>query len=109
MDQLILPSNEEIAAAHDDVEKEGAESETIMGLAQLALSDPHLAAFVQGVCGNEGKALGFTQPSSKEFIMFRSAIMGVLIGGLNLGIRIGEARAIVDVDDEDEDDENQNP
>lgn len=107
MDQLILPTSEEIAAAHDEVEQEGAESETIMGLAQLALADPHLSAFVQGIVGNEGKALGFTQPSSKEFVLFRSAIMGVLIGGLNLGIRIGEARAIVNVDDEDEDEENQ--
>ena len=105
---MILPSNEEIAAAHDEVEKEGADSETIMGLAQLALSDPHLSAFVQGVCGNEGKSLGFTQPSSKEFVMFRSAIMGVLIGGLNLGIRIGEARTIEDVDDDDEEENQSN-
>lgn len=103
---MILPSNEEIQAAHNEVDAEGAEAETTMGLAKLALQDPHLLAFVDNVCKTTGKQLGIVEPSRTEFVLFRSAIMGTLIGGLNLGIRIGEARAIVDVD-EDDDEENQ--
>ena len=104
---MILPTNEEIEAAHIEVEEEGPESETTMGLAQLALTDPRLKEFVEGVCADTGKALGLVDPSSAKFVLFRSAVMGSIIGGLNLGIIIGDARAIVDVDEDDNDEENQ--
>jgi len=77
---MTIPTTEEIQAAHDEVDVEGPASETTIALAQLALTDPHLKAFVDGVCG------------AAPDLITRSAVMGALIGGLNLGIRIGEAR-----------------
>jgi hypothetical protein len=97
---LIIPNGEEIDAARVDVDEEGPASETTMGLAQLALTDPHLKQFVEDVCADTGKALGIVQ-SGEKFLQFRSAVTGALICGLNLGIRIGEARAIEDVDEDD--------
>lgn len=92
---MNLPTADEIQAAHEDVDAEGAQSETTIGLAQLAMTDPYLKAFVDNVCDGIVSA-GVDMHKGSDDVLLRATVVGTLIGGLNLGIRIGEMREPAD-------------
>jgi hypothetical protein len=85
---MTPPTSEEIAQAHRDIDADGPVASTTLHLAALAMSDPTLKGILLRM--KESQVVNF-DPKLKAFA--EAMLNGTLISGLNLGIRIGEARA----------------
>jgi hypothetical protein len=85
---VTIPTSEEISAAHAGVLADGVVANSTIELGILAIRDPVLSEFIQGLMAR----LRATHVEGASSIAVRSAIVGAVMGGLNLGIRIGEER-----------------
>lgn len=82
------PTPEEIRAAWESIDRDGPAAGTTIHLAALAMTDPTLS----GVLGRmKDSHVARITPETKLFA--EAMLQGALIYGLNMGIRIGEARA----------------
>lgn len=91
---MTIPTPEEIEGAHAQVEEEGPQSQTTRELSELAVSDPILAAFIEQMYNSIAPAFdGNTRVKESQMIV-RSVLTATLVGGLGLGVRIGEGREI---------------
>lgn len=75
---MTIPTPDEIRAAYDEITKEGPAAESTTRLGVLAMKDAVLRQFVFRV--------------EAATMLDRAAIQGAVMYGLNLGLRIGEAR-----------------
>jgi hypothetical protein len=91
---LTTPTAEEIEGAHKLVEEEGPQSQTTRELSELAVRNPHLAAFIDQMYASIGPAFDGNTGVKESQIIVRSVLTATLVGGLGLGVRIGEAREI---------------
>lgn len=82
---MQIPTSEEIRAAHAAIDREGPVADTTAGLSLLAIRDPTLKAIVE----RWRSAI----PANENALAIHGLLVGALISGLNLGVRIGEARA----------------
>ena len=86
---MTLPTAEEILAAWQSIDRDGPGSPTTIGLAALARFDPTLQGVLQRFSAlGPGRLADLLQ--GKE--LAEAILCATLIYGLNLGIRIGEAR-----------------
>lgn len=94
---MVIPTSEEILAAYEAITADGpfdGPSAPTMDLIMLMGTDPLLAATLERTVGlldtfiEEGSFFGVGREDSK-----RAFVASCIVKGLNLGVRIGEARA----------------
>ena len=91
---MTIPTPEEIESAHKVIEEEGTPSPTTRELAELAVKDAHLAAYIDQMYASVAPAFDGNTGVKESQMIVRSVLTATLIGGLHLGVRIGEAREI---------------
>lgn len=85
---MTIPTREEVHKAWEGITKDGPSAPGTLGLAFLAVKNP----IISGVIENMRKS--HVARMNSETQLFADAMLaGALIYGLNLGLRIGEARA----------------
>lgn len=85
---MRAPSYQEVLAAYQGIDADGPSAPGTLRLAALAMTDPILRKVLRNM--RESYVTKF----DPKLEMFAEAMLtGALIYGLNLGIRIGEARA----------------
>lgn len=89
---MRIPSEQEIREAHAAIVAEGAMSEATLGLGMVALRDPTVRAIVTGNI-DEAFRMIKSGPEDIAKLTTRSLLMSMMMSGLNLGLRIGEARS----------------
>lgn len=88
---MKLPTQKEMEDAHSAISREGPMAETTLKLGKLAQESAVLRGWVERVVsGLVGTAKD--APESADSPLWHGALTGALISGLNLGLRIGEAR-----------------
>lgn len=85
---MTPPTAEEIAQAHREVDRDGPQAAATLNLAALVLQNPTL----KGILGRM-KASPIVNLDPQLAVYADAMLNGAMISGLNLGIRIGEARA----------------
>jgi hypothetical protein len=80
---VTFPTPEELRAAHDAIERDGANANTTMALSVLVLRDPHLKAVVDRLT-----------PIGATAMVSRGIIMAAIATGLNYALRVHEQRIV---------------
>lgn len=85
---MTIPTREEVHKAWEGITKDGPSAPGTLALAMLAIDNPILRAVLANMRNS------FVAQINEETRLFADAMLtGALIYGLNLGLRIGEARA----------------
>ena len=86
-----LPS--EIKAAHAAIAAEGPAAPITLGLNLLALQDPYIRSWLANVMAQlPPVAAGVPGQVLPPTLVLRGALQGAIMWGINMGLRIGEAR-----------------